>query len=46
MAPRFALVGLTLALLANTGCTSSDASEMLTALATDLARQLATFWLL
>lgn len=46
MARRFALMSFTLALLPTTGCTSGGASEMLSTLAGDLARQLLTFWLL
>ena len=46
MAPRFALMSLTLALLPNIGCSSGDATETLSALVGDLARQLLTFWVL
>ena len=46
MALRFALMSFTLALLLNTGCASGNASETLSTPASDLARQLVTYWLL
>ena len=46
MALRFALMGFTLPLLSNTGCITGEASETMSTLAGDLARQLLTFWVL
>ena len=46
MAPRFAWMSFTLALLPNTGCSSGDAGKTRSTLAGDLARQLLTYWLL
>jgi len=46
IAPRFGLIGLTIALLIAPGCTTSDPSITLPTLAAELARQLVTWWLL
>ena len=43
---RAGLLALSLALVLSTGCTTGDPSITLSTLASDLARQLATWWLL